>query len=144
MVLPLPKLSHAMTSGRIARWHVAEGHKVNIYDVLMTVETDSLVDEAYKVDQFAGTVRLLVESQEEGHLARQLVGEGAEVPVGTPVALLCEEQEQVEQLRRLPAPRGNVYDDRAAAGKAGGAAGMRQLEWQSYLAEGDKKSGGCM
>lgn len=96
------------------------------------------------MDQFAGTVRLLVESQEEGHLARQLVGEGAEVPVGTPVALLCEEQEQVEQLRRLPAPRGNVYDDRAAAGKAGGAAGMRQLEWQSYLAEGDKKSGGCM
>lgn len=27
------------------------------YDILLTVDTDSLVEEAYRLDQFAGTVR---------------------------------------------------------------------------------------
>lgn len=31
-VLPMPKLSHAMTHGRIVRWFKEEGDEVNVYD----------------------------------------------------------------------------------------------------------------
>ncbi|GFR42347.1 hypothetical protein Agub_g3040, partial [Astrephomene gubernaculifera] len=99
IVLPMPKLSHAMTHGRIARWHVREGDPVAIYDVLLTVETDSLVEEAYRLDQFAGTVSLLVESQEEAVVARLLAQEGELLPVGRPIAVLCERPEDVPALR---------------------------------------------
>ncbi|EFJ52883.1 hypothetical protein VOLCADRAFT_86312 [Volvox carteri f. nagariensis] len=112
IVLPMPKLSHAMTSGRIAKWHVEEGASVNTYDVLLTVETETLVEEAYRLDQFAGKVALLVESQEEGFVARLLAAEGEEVPVGKPIALLCEREDEVPAARASIewARLGDVYD----------------------------------
>ncbi|KXZ45833.1 hypothetical protein GPECTOR_50g627 [Gonium pectorale] len=126
-----------MTSGRITKWHVTEGAAVSMYDVLMTVETESLVEEAFKVDQFAGTVALLVESQEEGFVAGLLAAEGDEVPVGRPVAVLCERLEELAAVREAVGSgellRGvdSVYE----------SAPMRLLEWQSYLAQGPKSSG---
>lgn len=39
------------------------GEEVEEYDVLMEIETESLTEEAYKVDEFAGKVTLLVEAQ---------------------------------------------------------------------------------
>ncbi|GLC33451.1 hypothetical protein PLESTM_000072600 [Pleodorina starrii] len=96
IVLPMPKLSHSMTHGRVLKWHVSEGSPVAVYDVIATVETETLVEEAYRLDQFAGKVSLLVESQEEGFVARLLAAEGEEVPVGRPIALLCEDADEVQ------------------------------------------------
>ena len=36
---------------------------MSTYDVLMEVETETLTEDAYKVDEFAGNVTLLVEAQ---------------------------------------------------------------------------------
>ncbi|KAG2502228.1 hypothetical protein HYH03_000714 [Edaphochlamys debaryana] len=105
IVLPMPKLSHNMTSGRIERWHVREGDVVKEYDVVLTVATETLVEEAYRLDQFKGTVSLLVESQEEGVVARLMAAEGEEVPVGRPIMLLAEGSEAEAEAVREAAPR---------------------------------------
>lgn len=63
-MVPLPKLSHEMAAGRVARWLVKEGDPVRQYDLLCEVATDSLVEEAYRMDDFAG----------EGARARQELG----------------------------------------------------------------------
>jgi len=150
-VLPMPSLSHAMTSGRVSKWLKAPGDLVGTYDIVAEVTTESLVDEAYKVDDFAGSVTLLLESQEEAYLAAVLVPEGQEVKIGTPVAVLCEGQDEIntvaaaaaEQLAGL-----DVYDE-AAMQQQQQRPGMslQLLEWQSYLKESSKEPGsscGCM
>jgi pyruvate/2-oxoglutarate dehydrogenase complex dihydrolipoamide acyltransferase (E2) component len=112
------------------------------------VSTDTLVEEAYKVDDFAGTVTLLIESQEEGLLTHILVPEGQQVPVGTPIAIINEEagsasQQQQQQgkaaSQSYTCPSSNVYDSQQPS--------VRVLEWQSYLKDSSKAPGsdcGCM
>jgi len=41
--------------------------------VLFEVDTEELTEELYRVGQFEGTIKLLVESHEEGWLAKHLV-----------------------------------------------------------------------
>eukprot|EP00983_Pelagomonas_calceolata_P035749 1119210-Pelagomonas_calceolata.AAC.1 len=43
------------------------------YDVLFEVDTEELTEELYRVGQFEGTTQLLVESHEEGWLAKHFV-----------------------------------------------------------------------
>jgi hypothetical protein len=118
----------------------------------LQVSTDSLVEEAYKVGDFAGTVTLLVESQEDGVLAHILVPEGQQVPIGTPIAIINEDaaaapqqqQQQQQQQSRAEGPgytcpTSNVYDPQQPS--------VRVLEWQSYLKDSTKPAGsdcGCM
>eukprot|EP00198_Chlamydomonas_reinhardtii_P008649 XP_001697986.1 predicted protein [Chlamydomonas reinhardtii] len=136
--LPMPKLSHEMTHGRIAKWHVGDSDSgsgadpgrpthVSEYDILLTVDTDSLVEEAYRLDQFAGTVSLLVESQEEAHVAGLLVAEGEEVEVGRPIAVLCEDPEDAAAVRSAAAiaETGGL----SVSAFAGAAAGARSVKW---------------
>ena len=54
---------------------------MNEYDVIMTVSTSSLTEDAYKVGNFAGDVELLIEVQEDGVMGPQLVAEGTTLPV---------------------------------------------------------------
>ncbi|KAG2439623.1 hypothetical protein HXX76_004975 [Chlamydomonas incerta] len=104
-----------MTHGRIAKWHVGDSSSdsdgdsgrggrphVSEYDILLTVDTDSLVEAAYRLDQFAGTVSLLVESQEDAHVAALLAAEGEEVEVGRPIAVLCEDPEDAAAHKQQP------------------------------------------
>lgn len=68
--------------GTIARWAIQEGERVEAGDVLADVETDKAT--------------VAFESVEEGYLAKILVPEGStDVEVGTLVAILAEEQEDV-------------------------------------------------
>lgn len=138
-----------MQSGRITKWLKSPGDLVSIYDLIAEVTTDSLVEEAYKVDDFAGSVTLLLESQEEAYLAAVLVPEGQEVLIGTPVAVLCEDESDVsaaadaaQQLQGL-----NVYEEAAMQQQEGRGLKLQLLEWQSYLKESGKDAGsscGCM
>lgn len=41
--------------------------------MLFEVDTEELTEELYRVGQFEGTIKLLVESHEEGWLAKHLV-----------------------------------------------------------------------
>ena len=64
-----------------------------------------------------------------------LVSEGKTVPVGTPVALLTEYEEDLHTLDGYEGPTDNLYAE---------GHGLRTLTWQSYLR--DEKAGerkGC-
>ncbi len=84
----LPKQGNTVESCIIVQWKMNEGDAVKTGDVLMEVETDKATMD--------------VESTADGVLLKQLVAEGDDVAVLSPVAIVGEEGESV--------------DDRATAG----------------------------
>ena len=78
----MPNLSPTMEKGNIKQWIKKVGDRVDPGDVLAAIETDKAT-----VD---------FEMQEEGYVAKLLFDEGAkDVPLGTPVAILVEEEGDV-------------------------------------------------
>jgi pyruvate dehydrogenase E2 component (dihydrolipoamide acetyltransferase) len=78
----MPKLGFDMQEGTLVRWVKAEGEAVSKGDVLAEIETDKATVE--------------VESSFSGEVARQLVKQGDIVPVGTPIAVIAQPGEKVE------------------------------------------------
>lgn len=70
----MPSLGADMETGRVVKWNVKPGDQVKRGDIVAEVETQKGV-----ID---------VEIFESGEVARLLVPEGEEVPVGTPLAIL--------------------------------------------------------
>ena len=84
----MPALSPTMTEGKLAKWHVKEGDKVEPGKVICEIETDKATME--------------VEAVDEGTIGKLLVAEGAEnVAVNTPIATLLQEGESADV---APAP----------------------------------------
>jgi len=77
----MTQLSPTMTEGKIARWLKKEGEELVSGEVMAEVETDKATMEMEVVD--------------EGVLHKILQAEGAVVPVGTPIAVIAEEGEEV-------------------------------------------------
>jgi hypothetical protein len=148
-----------MERGAVSRWHVREGERFPAYTVLATVSTTELVEPAYAEGAFAGRVRMLVEAQDAGVVARLLVpaddqdggNDNAsptpprDLPVNTPIAVVVGEDELEEA---------ESDDEREAMLAAARAWEVPKaplpppplLEWQSYLADdkGDQpRKGGC-
>ena len=85
----MPALSPTMEEGTLAKWLVKEGDTVSSGDILAEIETDKATMEFEAVD--------------EGIIGKILVAEGTEyVKVNTPIAILVEEGESVENA--APAP----------------------------------------
>lgn len=77
----MPQLSPTMTEGRLAKWTKKEGDKISAGDVIAEVETDKATME--------------VEASDDGIL-HMIVGEiGADLPVGSPIAVLRGKDENV-------------------------------------------------
>ncbi len=72
VIFRMPALGADMETGIVARWHVAVGGAVRRGEAFVDVETHKGVIE--------------VEASVDGVVTRLLVEEGAEVPVGTPIA----------------------------------------------------------
>jgi pyruvate dehydrogenase E2 component (dihydrolipoamide acetyltransferase) len=88
--LKMPALSPTMEEGTLAKWLVKEGDTVSSGDILAEIETDKATMEFEAVD--------------EGKIARILVPEGSDgVKVGTPIAILAGEGEEVSAA--APAPK---------------------------------------
>lgn len=82
--IKMPALSPTMEEGSVAKWLVKEGDTVSSGDILAEIETDKATMEFEAVD--------------EGVVARILIPEGTDgVKVGTPIALIAEEGEDVAQ-----------------------------------------------
>ena len=77
----MPKLGFDMAEGTLVRWVKTEGDEINKGDVLAEIETDKATVE--------------VESSATGTILKQLVDEGAIVPVSTPIAVVGEKGEKV-------------------------------------------------
>jgi pyruvate dehydrogenase E2 component (dihydrolipoyllysine-residue acetyltransferase) len=88
----MPALGMAQDTGRVLRWLRAEGDEVRKGDPLLEVETDKVTVE--------------VEAPADGVLASVTAGEGEDVAVGTPVALVLAAGEEA------PAPAAPVSSGR--------------------------------
>lgn len=77
----MPALSSTMTEGKIVSWTAAEGDRVTKGDAVVVVESD-------KAD-------MDVETFYDGIVAAVLVPAGESAPVGAPIALLAESEEEV-------------------------------------------------
>eukprot|EP00871_Galdieria_phlegrea_P004563 jgi/Galph1/5107/GphlegSOOS_G3767.1 len=87
-ILKMPSLSPTMKQGNIIDWKKKEGDKLSPGDVIADIETDKATME--------------FENQEEGYLAKILQQEGAQdVPVGVPVAVLVEDEENVAAFKHV-------------------------------------------
>jgi pyruvate dehydrogenase E2 component (dihydrolipoamide acetyltransferase) len=112
----MPALGMSQDTGKLVRWLVAEGQRVEKGDPLMEVETDKAVVE--------------LESPASGVLREVSVAEGEDVRVGTVIALIGEEgvPDQVPTLQTQELPRVAAAGDRPveappAAGQPATAAG---------------------
>ncbi|MFW5685885.1 MAG: dihydrolipoamide acetyltransferase family protein [Spirochaetota bacterium] len=79
----LPKQGNSVESCIIVEWKADEGSEVSKGDILMEVETDKATME--------------VESTADGVLLKQLVSPGDDVPVLSPIAIVGEAGEQVNE-----------------------------------------------
>ncbi|GAA0170829.1 acetyltransferase [Lithospermum erythrorhizon] len=77
----MPALSSTMTEGKIVSWVKSEGDKLSKGEAVVVVESD-------KAD-------MDVESFYDGYLAAIIVDEGASAPVGSPIALLAESEDEI-------------------------------------------------
>lgn len=142
LLVPLPKLAPHMTSGKV-RWLKAEGEAFACYDIIAEVSTSTLVEEAYREGKFKGEVTLLLEAQEDGYLARIFQHDPTkDMPVGTPVGVLCEEEDELPEAAAAAAaaqagsalPK-DLYSPEAQKWRVWGG-------WQAYLKDGGD-DGGC-
>src|SRR5690606_40556714 len=86
----MPALSPTMEEGKLAKWLVKEGDSITAGKVVAEIETDKATME--------------VEAVDEGTLAKILVPEGSEnVKINTPIALIAEEGESVEEVSKAGA-----------------------------------------
>ena len=86
-IIEMPKLSDTMSVGTLVKWHKKAGDLVENGDILAEVETDKATME--------------LENFDDGTLLEIFVGEGEEVPIGSPLAAVGEPGEVVEAPTQL-------------------------------------------
>jgi pyruvate dehydrogenase E2 component (dihydrolipoamide acetyltransferase) len=134
--LKMPALSPTMEEGTLAKWLVKEGDTVSSGDILAEIETDKATMEFEAVD--------------EGKIAKILVAEGSDgVKVGTPIAILAGEGEEVSAAAPAPkaeaAPPPKVEEPKVEAAKPspvgeGGAAKAAEGEAIATTSPGSLRS----
>jgi pyruvate dehydrogenase E2 component (dihydrolipoamide acetyltransferase) len=82
-IVTMPKLGFDMAEGTLVRWVVNEGEEVTKGTVLAEIETDKATVE--------------VESNYDGVILRHLIPEGEIVPINTPIAVVGEKGEKVDE-----------------------------------------------
>jgi pyruvate dehydrogenase E1 component beta subunit len=98
--IKMPALSPTMEEGTLAKWLVKEGDTVKSGDIMAEIETDKATMEFEAVD--------------EGTIAQILVAEGTDnVKVGTVIATLAAEGEEVSTSVAAPAPAPTPAEDQA-------------------------------
>ncbi len=83
--LLMPALSPTMEEGKLVKWMVTEGSKIQAGDIIAEIETDKATMEYESVD--------------DGTVGRLLFADGAEgIKINTPIALILEEGEATSEL----------------------------------------------
>ena len=82
--ITMPRLSDTMENGTVIKWNVAEGAEVSSGDAIADIETDKATMEMQVYD--------------DGIIAKILIPEGENVAVGTVIAVLAEEGEDVVEV----------------------------------------------
>ncbi|MBQ1500099.1 MAG: pyruvate dehydrogenase complex dihydrolipoamide acetyltransferase [Sphingomonas sp.] len=124
--IKMPALSPTMEEGTLAKWLVKEGDTVKSGDLMAEIETDKATMEFEAVD--------------EGVIAKILVPEGTDnVKVGTVIAVLAGEGEDVSSAAAAPAPAPAAAPAPApAATPAAAAPAPTPAPAQAQAASGDR------
>lgn len=96
-IIIMPKLGFDMAEGTLIRWLKSEGEQVSKGDIIAEIETDKATVE--------------VESSFSGVFHRRIVDEGSIVPIGSPIAVVGEADEQIDfdaLLAASEAPEGDA------------------------------------
>jgi pyruvate dehydrogenase E2 component (dihydrolipoamide acetyltransferase) len=118
----MPALSPTMEEGTLAKWLVKEGDTVSSGDLLAEIETDKATMEFEAVDE--GTIgKILIEAGSEG------------VKVNTPIAVLLEDGESVDDIDSSP----SEAQPAASSGAAPAEASDKTAPAQGY-GRGDTKA----
>jgi len=80
----MPKLSPTMEEGQVARWLKKEGDKVSMGEPLAEIDTDKATME--------------MQALSSGVLRKVLVNEGESAPLGQPIAIIGEPDEDISEL----------------------------------------------
>src|ERR1044071_6912575 len=86
----MPKLSPTMEEGQLARWLKKEGDKVSMGEPLAEIDTDKATME--------------MQALSAGVLRKVLVGEGESAPLGQPIAIIGEPDEDISELLKSAPP----------------------------------------
>ena len=81
VVVILPKIGEAMTSGEITKWLKKEGDRVEKGEAIFELQTEK--------------VNFEVEAEESGILSKVTAKEGDEVAVGTTIAFILQPGEKL-------------------------------------------------
>lgn len=101
----MPALSSTMTEGKIVSWVKTEGDKLAKGESVVVVESD-------KAD-------MDVESFYDGYLATIIVPEGSSAPVGSPIALLAESEDEISLAKsQSPTPTSSSTQETPATSAA--------------------------
>jgi len=92
--IDMPALSSTMSEGKVVSWLKSEGEAISAGEAIMVVESD-------KAD-------MDVEAFEDGFLAAIVCEEGESADVGAPVALIAEEEGDIEVLKAYAATLGGA------------------------------------
>ena len=90
ITIEMPKLSDTMSVGTVVKWHRKVGDKVTNGDTLAEIETDKATME--------------LENFDDGILLKILVNEGEEAPIGSPLAIVGEEGEEIKENKQESLP----------------------------------------
>ena len=88
----MPRMGLTMEEGTVVSWHKKEGDPIVSGEVLLEIETDKVTTE--------------IEASKDGVLGKILIQEGVTVPIGTPIAIIIGEGEEVPaSLETVPAQK---------------------------------------
>ena len=90
-LMPMPRLSPSMSTGRLDQWLVAVGDEVVSEHVVCEVSTSELTEDP----DDETTLVLQIESHEDGFLAKILLPDGASAAPDVPIAVICENADDV-------------------------------------------------
>ena len=99
-IVEMPKLGFDMAEGKLVKWVKAEKDPVEKGDVLAEIETDKATVE--------------VESSFSGIVYKHLVDEGTTLPVGDPIAVIAEENEDVDIEKLIGMSEGGEEKNKSA------------------------------
>ena len=125
----MPKLGFDMAEGKLVRWMLSEGERVEKGQVLAEIETDKATVE--------------VEASISGTVLKHVIEEGTIVPIGNPIAIVGDEGEDFDLealLGSVPAPLPEVVNDTPSTSPQPEPATAELLEGNGKLPGGVRAS----
>jgi len=99
LVLTMPQCSPTMTSGKLTKWHVSPGNDVAAYDLVLDLSAHGLHDT--DAGNSSAAVDMEIETLDDGTLCSVFHHAGDVVPINMPIAVLCDEPDNVEFAKSL-------------------------------------------